>query len=173
MLKLVTAFQINYESIVEYRLSFQEKNELSFAVYNARMGKEKEYYEYLIQNGMKHNYFLVDDNYPNYILGNCYMDIYLDYHMDGLDRGAISYAVRPNERNKGYGTKILELLLEICKELKMEEVCVSCHENNMASKKVIEKNGGKLEKTFSDLSLIGFKYWIKLEKEKVYVKSVL
>ena len=170
MLKLVNVFEMDYNSIVQYRLSFKKVNEMSYSLYIARYGNGKDYFNYLIRNGKKHIYFLVDDNNPNYILGDCCLDTYLDYHIDGLDRGAISYAVRPDERNKGYGTKILELLLEICKELKMEEVCISCHLNNIYSKRIIEKNGGLLEKSFDDLDLIGLKYWIKLEKEKVYAK---
>ena len=169
MLKLVNVFEMDYNAIVYYRLSFiRNYREMSFSLYNARYGNEKPYYDYLIQNGIRNIYFLVDDNNSNYILGDCYLDAYLDYHIDVLDRGAISYAVRPNERNKGYGTKMLELLLEKCKELEMEEVCVSCHANNIYSKKIIENNGGILEKSFNDLNLIGLKYWIKLEKEKVY-----
>ena len=57
------------------------------------------------------------------------------------------------------------------KELEIEEICISCHTNNLYSKKIIEKNGGILEKSFNDLDLIGLKYWIKLEKEKVYIKT--
>jgi len=171
MLKLVNVFGIDYNAIIDYRLSFiKNYRQLSYSVYNARYGNEENYFNYLIRNGKKHIYFLIDDSNPNYILGDCYLDIYLDYHIDGIDNGAISYAVRPNERNKGYGTKILQFLLEICKELKMEEVCVSCHANNIYSKKIIENSGGLLEKSFNDSDLIGLKYWIKLEKEKVYTK---
>ena len=101
MLKLVNAFEMDYNSIAQYKLSFSKISEISYSLYIARMNREKEYYSYLIKNGMKHIYFLVDDNNPNYILGDCYLDTYLDYHIDGLDNGAISYAVRPDERNKG------------------------------------------------------------------------
>lgn len=172
MLKLINSFQIDYNAIVEYRLSFKNNyDELSYAVYNARYGNRADYYGFLIRNGVEHSYFLIDDENPNYILANGTIDTYLDYHIPGLDRGAIGYAVRPNERNKGYGNKILELLLEKCKEIKMEEVCISCYENNTASKKIIEKHGGNLEKKFNDANLIGLKYWIKLEQEKIKTYS--
>jgi len=58
----------------------------------------------------------------------------------------------------------LNLLLEKCQELGMGEVCISCHENNIGSKRVIEKNGGIFDKKWVDdwTGREALKYWIKL-----------
>ncbi len=61
------------------------------------------------------------------------------------DRGGhIGYNVRPSERGKGYGTKLLALTLEKAKEQGLGRVLVTCHPDNVASARIIEKNGGLL-----------------------------
>lgn len=57
--------------------------------------------------------------------------------------GHIGYDVRPSERQKGYGTLILQLTLEKAKILGLEKVLLTCDTDNIASAKIIEKNGGK------------------------------
>lgn len=65
--------------------------------------------------------------------------------------GNIGYDIRPFYRGEGYGNKILELGLEKAKnELKMEKVFISCKRDNIRSKKIIIKNGGKLYKKLID-----------------------
>jgi len=56
--------------------------------------------------------------------------------------GHIGYGIRPSERRKGYATKILALALGKCAELGISEVHVGSLEDNIGSRKVIEKNGG-------------------------------
>ena len=58
--------------------------------------------------------------------------------------GHIGYSIRPSERQKGYGTAQLILALEKCRELGIQKVHVGCFEINTASKKTIEKCGGRL-----------------------------
>jgi Predicted acetyltransferase len=58
--------------------------------------------------------------------------------------GNIYYVVRPSERNKGYGTKILECAIGKCKELGFSEILTQSSEGNIASQKVIENNNGVL-----------------------------
>jgi predicted acetyltransferase len=58
--------------------------------------------------------------------------------------GTIGYDVRPSERRKGYGTKMLALGLQKAAELGLNEVILTCDVNNVASQKVIEANGGEL-----------------------------
>ena len=58
--------------------------------------------------------------------------------------GHIGYDVRPSERRKGYGTLILKFTLEKAGDLGLEEVLLTCDTDNVASAKIIEKNGGKL-----------------------------
>ncbi len=61
-----------------------------------------------------------------------------------LKGGNIGYAVSNEFRCKGYGTKILSLLLRKSCELNINEVLLTVEKYNIASKRVIEKNGGKL-----------------------------
>ncbi len=78
--------------------------------------------------------------------------------------GHIGYDVRPSERRKGYGTLLLELTLEKAGELGLDKVLLTCDTDNIASVKIIEKNGGKLagqeisNKSGKPIS----KYWIEI-----------
>lgn len=60
--------------------------------------------------------------------------------------GHIGYVIRPSERKKGYGLKILKLSLYKAKYLGLDKVLVTCDDDNIASQKIIEKNGGQLRK---------------------------
>jgi predicted acetyltransferase len=76
--------------------------------------------------------------------------------------GHIGYAIRPDRRGRGYGSAILALALPKAKSLGLERVLVTCDEQNVASKKIIEKNGGKLENQVQDQTTGATKlrYWI-------------
>ncbi len=56
--------------------------------------------------------------------------------------GHIGYAIRPSAHRKGYGSNILKLALPHAKTLGIKEALVTCDEINIASRKIIEKNGG-------------------------------
>ncbi|MCE5322700.1 GNAT family N-acetyltransferase [bacterium] len=70
--------------------------------------------------------------------------------------GHIGYAIRPSERGKGYGTLILKELLIKAREKGIEEALVTCREDNIRSRKIIERNGGKL----ADITDAECRYWI-------------
>jgi predicted acetyltransferase len=55
--------------------------------------------------------------------------------------GHIGYGVRYSEWNRGYGTKMLELALEKAKEMHISPVLITCNDDNLASARVMEKNG--------------------------------
>ena len=59
--------------------------------------------------------------------------------------GHIGYDVVPSERKKGYGTELLKYALVKSKEMSLEKVLLTCDEENIASRKIIEKCGGVLE----------------------------
>lgn len=59
--------------------------------------------------------------------------------------GHIGYGVRCSEWNRGYGTLLLSLALEKAKERRISPVLVTCNDDNLASARVIEKNGFTLE----------------------------
>ncbi len=86
-------------------------------------------------------WFLVDD-YP---VGMGKLRHYLN---DLLKKrgGHASYAVRRSKRKKGYGKLILRELIKKAEKKGLTELLITCDNSNIASKKIIEANGGKLEK---------------------------
>lgn len=58
--------------------------------------------------------------------------------------GNIGYAISNKYRGKGYGTILLKMLLEKALEMNVKEKLLTVEKVNPASKRVIEKNGGKL-----------------------------
>ena len=60
--------------------------------------------------------------------------------------GRIGYSVRPSQRRKGYASEILRLTLEKAAQYGFQKILITCNEPNIASAKIIEKNGGVLEK---------------------------
>lgn len=78
--------------------------------------------------------------------------------------GHIGYDIRPSERRKGYGTLILKLTLERAREIGLRRVFITCDADNVASAKVIEKNGGELHgQVISKRSgKIISQYWVEL-----------
>ncbi len=76
--------------------------------------------------------------------------------------GHIGYEVRPSCRKQGYGTRMLQLGLEKAKAVGIHSVLVTCDENNIGSKKIIEYNGGKFENAISvaGSAVKKLRYWI-------------
>ena len=60
--------------------------------------------------------------------------------------GHIGYDVRPSERRKGYGSLILQLTLEKARAIGLDKVFLTCDADNIASARIIEKHGGKLDR---------------------------
>lgn len=113
-------------------------------------------------------YFLMDGDR---ILGNVSIRNSID--TDDLSNyiGHIGYGIRQSERKKGYGSLILKLALEKCEELGLENVMVTCKEDNIGSSKVIEKNCGYLKEIkYVEEEKSNFKiYWINV-KEALHKK---
>ena len=86
-----------------------------------------------------HTYWLVD---KDRFIGTLRLNKKLNEQLK-KGGGNVGYEIRPSEYGKGYGTKILELGIERAKELGMKEILIDCREDNEASRKIIEKNGGK------------------------------
>ena len=77
--------------------------------------------------------------------------------------GHIGYAIRPSEREKGYGSLILKLALPKAKALGIDKALLTCKEENTSSKKIIEKNGGIFEnKVLADDGTPSLRYWITI-----------
>lgn len=78
--------------------------------------------------------------------------------------GHIGYEVRPSARRQGSATLMLKLALARCRELGIGQALLTCDDENTASWKVMEANGGVCEGTFT----LDFyekpirRYWIQL-----------
>ena len=78
--------------------------------------------------------------------------------------GNVGYSVRPTERKKGYATVMLKLALDYCLELGLIRALITCNKENIASARVIVKNGGLLENEIPEegKDKIIQRYWIAL-----------
>ena len=93
------------------------------------------------------SYFIIDED--SRLIGAANLRHYLT--VAGLNTwGHIGYGVRPSERRKGYGTQILQLVLDEAKKKQIHQVLLGAHTTNIGSCKVIENCGGILENTVSD-----------------------
>ena len=78
--------------------------------------------------------------------------------------GHVGYAVAPSFRRKGYATEILRQTLPIARSVGLERLLLTCDDDNIASRRVIEVNGGVLENVVWEEGLRSPKrrYWIEL-----------
>lgn len=77
--------------------------------------------------------------------------------------GHIGYSIRPIYRRQGLGTLILKKSLEICKDLNITKVLVTCNERNIGSNKVIINCNGIFENTIINSTQEVLKrFWISL-----------
>jgi predicted acetyltransferase len=76
--------------------------------------------------------------------------------------GHIGYQIRPSKRRRGYGKEILRLGLLKAKERGLHHVLVTCDEDNIGSRKIIESNGGQIENIIEvdDSPVLKLRYWI-------------
>lgn len=80
--------------------------------------------------------------------------------------GHIGYGVIPSQRKRGYAAEMLKQSLPIARSLGIEEVLVTCDDDNIPSRRVIEKNGGVLENKIEnpDTGKLTRRYWIDLRR---------
>ena len=78
--------------------------------------------------------------------------------------GLIGYSIRPSQRGKGYASEMLKLALYKFKNTSIDNILITCKDFNLASKKVIEKNGGIFENIYinNDDGYTYLRYWIKI-----------
>lgn len=75
--------------------------------------------------------------------------------------GHIGYNVLQSHRRRGYGTEMLRQALPVCASLGLYQVLVTCDEDNIASRRIIEANGGAYEgKIEIGLRVPKLRYWI-------------
>lgn len=106
-------------------------------------------------------YWLVDDE-KTYFIGEIAIRHRLNEAL-AQRGGHIGYGVRYSEWNRGYGTKMLALALEKAKELRISPVLITCNDDNLASARVMEKNGFVLGDTIlvseDGTEILTRRYW--------------
>ena len=70
--------------------------------------------------------------------------------------GHIGYDIRPSARQRGHATAMLAAALPVARALGIDRALLTCDEDNLASRKVIEANGGVLEDKSGDKVC----YWV-------------
>lgn len=80
--------------------------------------------------------------------------------------GHIGYAVRASMWNKGYGTAMLRLLLEEAAYLGLNRALITCDDDNIPSRRIIEKNNGIYQDTitnnFNERTIQTRRYWVEI-----------
>ena len=60
--------------------------------------------------------------------------------------GHIGYHVVPRHRRRGHATQMLAQAKPVCRRLGLGELLITCGEDNLGSRRVIEANGGTLQR---------------------------
>lgn len=76
--------------------------------------------------------------------------------------GHIGYGIRPSARGRGLATWALGSVLPEARALGLARVLITCHDDNVASARTIEKNGGILEDVRETELGRTRRYWIAL-----------
>ncbi|AXT84576.1 GNAT family N-acetyltransferase [Aeromicrobium sp. A1-2] len=94
------------------------------------------------------------------VVGRCSIRYELNDFLSTLG-GHVGYAVRPQFRGRGYATEILRQAVLILRDRGVEHILVTCDDDNVASAKVIQANGGVLESVVPGLADIPKRrYWV-------------
>lgn len=104
-------------------------------------------------------YWLVDERE---VLGVAYIRHRLNVnHL--ISGGHIECAIRKSHRRLGYGTELLRLALDKAEECGIRSALLICDKNDVASQKMLDKNGGIFESAQTDeKGNILYRYWIRI-----------
>lgn len=77
-------------------------------------------------------------------------------------RGHLHAGIAPWNRGKGYGSVMLKLALEKCREMKLEKVEICTRKDNIGAIKTIINNGGKPTEEYYENGICSLRYLIEL-----------
>ena len=107
--------------------------------------------------------FLYVRERDNRLLGMLQVRHYFNDYLSKFG-GHIGYSIRPSERRKGYAKAMLKSALPFCREINLENVLITCIEDNIGSERTIIANGGIYESTVyePDEKVNLKRYWINI-----------
>ena len=78
-------------------------------------------------------------------------------------RDSIGYCVLPEHRRRGHATAILEAGITLARSMGIDDILVTCDDDNAASAIVIERCGGELDSivTREENGKPARRYWIR------------
>ena len=95
-------------------------------------------------------------------------DLSLRHHLNsGLRRygGHIGYRIRPSCRGRGYGRLICKLGIDKARTRGIGDILITCDDDNIASIKIIEANGGQLQDRLDNgRGVLTRRYWIRARR---------
>lgn len=151
MIRLVEPCEKYLPSYMEAYDEFQAEGVSSYGLTDARACDIFEKFEnYRLERNLKpdrvgcHYLWLVDDE-RDYFIG----EISIRHRLNDALRilgGHVGYCVRKGEWGRGCGTQMLAMALNTVKALGIDRPLITCHDSNIASARVMEKNGFVLEK---------------------------
>jgi predicted acetyltransferase len=97
------------------------------------------------------------------ILGRSGLRLWLTPDLEDIG-GHIGYRIRPSERRKGYGARLLAMTLDEARKHGLRDVLLTCDSDNIGSRRIIERNGGQLgsESVSPQSGVLVARYWIHL-----------
>lgn len=108
------------------------------------------------ENRVHCTYFWITDGDPEEFVG--YLALRHSLTPWLLEEGGhIGYSVRPSRRREGHATRALALAARRAAELGLDRVLVTCDEDNLGSRRTIERCGGVYEDSRKDKR----RYWIE------------
>ncbi|WP_070964334.1 GNAT family N-acetyltransferase [Vibrio sonorensis] len=99
------------------------------------------------------------------ILGVIRIRHHINNEFLSFEGGHIGYDVAPSHRGKGHGKTMLRLALPAAKALGIQTALITADEDNYASRKIIEANGGVFDKVIQGKVFPEpiARYWLKIE----------
>jgi len=163
-LDLESAFLVMYKDFADNdaeNSEYYSESLAGFSSYVLRLNEEAEGVN-LREGYVPCSHFWLVDSQQN-ILGVIRVRHNISNEFLSLEAGHIGYDIAPSFRGRGYGKLMLKLALPIAKRLGIEKALITADEDNYASRKVIEANGGQLEnivqgKVFPNLLA---RYWVR------------
>lgn len=125
----------------------------------------------LIKSNDNKNLYQIKKKSENKIIGN--IQIMQNISKEELRRkGHIQLTLKDEEKNNGYESEIMKLVLIECKLLKIKKVLVVTNKEDKAWIKAIKENEGELEEEIKDEGKIYQRYGISLKKRPADGRTV-